>query len=89
LTFNSLSDWSSELLAVQKSASLDKTLGKCQKIMDNLDERMEALAQTASNRKKLTPAPVTATAKTKDKKAAVQVEDTEETMLYDPAVSDS
>jgi hypothetical protein len=50
---------------------------------------MEALAQTASNQEEPTLASVMATAKTKGKKAAVEVEDTEETMLYDPAVSDS
>jgi hypothetical protein len=89
LSFDSLSDWSSELLAVRKSASLDRTLGKCQKTMDSLGERMEALAETASNLEEPTPAPVTASAKTKGKEAAVEVEDTEESMLYDPAVSDS
>jgi hypothetical protein len=57
--------------------------------MDSLGERMEALAETASNQKEPTPAPVTASAKTKGKKAAAEVEDTEESMLYDPAVSDS
>jgi hypothetical protein len=87
--FDSLSDWSSELLAVRKSTSLDRTLGKCRKTMDSLGERMEALAETASNREEPTPAPVTASAKTKGKKAAAEVEDTEESMLYDPAVSDS
>jgi hypothetical protein len=69
-----------ELLAVQKSTPLDKTLGKCRKTMDNLNERVKALAQTASNQEEPTPASVTATAKTKGKKAAVEVEDTEETM---------
>jgi hypothetical protein len=88
-TFDSLSDWSSELLAVWKSASLDKDLGKCWKNMDNLGERIEVLAQTASNWEKPTPAPVMATAKAKGKKAAAEVEDMEEMMLYDPAVSDS
>jgi hypothetical protein len=87
-SFDSLSDWSSELLAIQKSTSLDRTLGKCRKTMDNLGERMEALADSASNREKPTPAPVIASAKTKGKKAAAEVEDTEEGMLYDPAVSD-
>jgi hypothetical protein len=88
-TFDSLSNWSLELLAVRKSALLDKTLGKCWKIMDNLGERMEVLAQTASDREEPTPAPVMATAKTKGKKAAAEVKDTEEMMLYNLAVSDS
>jgi hypothetical protein len=88
-SFNSLSDWSLELLAVWKSTSLDRTLGKCRKTVDSLGERMEALAETASNREEPTPAPVTASAKTKGKKAAAEVEDTEESMLYDPVVSDS
>jgi hypothetical protein len=57
--------------------------------MDSLGERMEALADSASNREEPTPAPVIASAKTKGKKAAAEVEDTEEGMLYDPAVSDS
>jgi hypothetical protein len=87
-SFDSLSDWSSELLAVRKSTSLDRTLGKCRKTMDSLGERMEALAEMASNREEPTPAPVTSSAKTKGKKAAVEVKDTEEGMLYDPAVSD-
>jgi hypothetical protein len=87
-SFDSLSDWSLELLAIRKSASLDRTLGKCRKTMDSLGERMEALAESASNREEPTPAPVTASAKTKGKKAAAEVEDTEEGMLYDPAVSD-
>jgi hypothetical protein len=89
LLFDSLSDWSSELLAVRKSASLDRTLEKCQKTMDSLGERMEVLAETASNQEEPTPAPVTASAKTKGKKAAAEVEDTGESMLYDPAVCDS
>jgi hypothetical protein len=89
LSFDSLSDWSLEILAVQKSASLDKTLGKCQKTMDNLGERIKVLAQMASDWKEPTPALVTATAKTKNKKAAVEVKDMDETMLYDLAVSDS
>jgi hypothetical protein len=50
---------------------------------------MEALAEMASNQEEPTPAPVTASAKTKGNKAAAEVEDTEESMLYDPAVSDS
>jgi hypothetical protein len=87
LSFDSLSDWSSELLAIRKSALLDRTLGKCQKTMDSLGERMEALAESVSNREEPTPAPVIASAKTKGKKAAAEVEDTEEGMLYDPAVS--
>jgi hypothetical protein len=89
LSFDSLSDWSSELLAVRKSALLDRTLGKCQKTMDSLGERMEALAETASNQEEPTPAPVNASAKTKGKKAAAEVKDMEETMLYDPAISNS
>jgi hypothetical protein len=88
-TFNNPSDWSLELLAVRKFTSLNRALGKCWKIMDNPGERMEALAQTASDQEEPTPAPVMATAKTKGKKAAAEVEDTEEIMLYDPAVSDS
>jgi hypothetical protein len=43
-SFDSLADQSLELLAVQKLASLDKTSGKYQKTMDNLGERVEALA---------------------------------------------
>jgi hypothetical protein len=86
-SFDSLSDWSSELLAVWKSASLDRTLGKCRKTMHSLGERMEALAELASNREEPTPAPVTASAQTKGKKAAAEVEDMEKGMLYDPAVS--
>jgi hypothetical protein len=57
--------------------------------MDNPGKRMEALAQTASDQEEPTLASVMATAKTKSKKAAAEVEDTEETMLYDPVVSDS
>jgi hypothetical protein len=57
--------------------------------MDSLGKRMKALAETASNREEPTLAPVTASAKTKGKKAAAEVEDMEESMLYDPAVSDS
>jgi hypothetical protein len=57
--------------------------------MDSLGERMEALAETASSREEPTPAPVTSSAKTKGKKAAAEVEDMEEGMLYDPAVSNS
>jgi hypothetical protein len=88
-TFDNLFNWSLELLAVCKSASLDKALGKCRKIMDNLGERMEVLAQTASEWEEPTPAPVMATAKSEGKKATAEVEDMEETMLYDPAVSNS
>jgi hypothetical protein len=77
-SFDSLSDWSLALLAVWKSTSLDKTLGKCRKTMDNLGERVEALAQTTSNQEEPTPAPVTATVKTKGKKAAVEVKEMEE-----------
>jgi hypothetical protein len=56
--------------------------------MDSPGERMEALAETVSNQEEPTLAPVTASAKTKGKKAAAEVEDTEDGMLYDPAVSD-
>jgi hypothetical protein len=86
-SFKSLADWSLELSVVWKLVSLDKTLGKYWKTMDDLSEKIEALVQMSSNLEEANLVFVAATVKAKGKKIVAEVKETEEVMLYDLAVS--